>query len=157
MLSENDRFQLKKMIEANGVEDQTVRIRENQHSAEIRRCIECIVAQKALGLSKAEVEANVAVECSFLFFHYFEIYNMVLKDVDLTILNKLVDVLAQIEAGMYDQHEGSYLVGKLLKEVYIDGILRETKEDEIVRVQPKDISWSQFKTLPPSDGALKDA
>ena len=57
MLSDSDRFQLKKMIEANGVEDQTAKIRENQHSAEIRRCIQCIVTHKAQGLTKAELEA----------------------------------------------------------------------------------------------------
>jgi len=156
MLSENDRFQLKKMLEAHSVEDQTTKIREHQHSAEIRRCIQCIVAHKAQGLTKAEIETAVAVECSFLFFHYFEIYNMVLKDVDLTILNKLLDVLEQIETGACDQHEGSYLVGKLLKEVYIDGIIKETKE-EVVRPQPKDITWAGYKSLPASDGALEDA
>jgi hypothetical protein len=156
MLSDNDRFQLKKMLEANGVEDQTIKIRENQHSAEIRRCIQCIVAEKAKGLTKPEVEAAVAVECSFLFFHYFEIYNMVLKDVDLAILHRLLDVLEQIETGACDQHEGSFLVGKLLKEVYIDGIIRATNE-EAVRPQPKNITWARFKHLPASNGALEDA
>jgi hypothetical protein len=157
MLSDNDRFQLKKMLEANGVEDQTAKIRDNQHSSEIRRCIECIVEHKKKGLNKADLEAAIAVECSFLFFHYFEIYNMVLKDVDLTILNKLLDVLEQIEKGVCDQHEGSFLVGKLLKEVYIDGIIRETKDREVVRPKSKDISWTKFKSLPSSDGSLDDA
>jgi hypothetical protein len=153
MLSESDRFQLKKMLEANSVEDQTLKIRENQHSGEIRRCIQCIVDHKAKGMSKSEIENAVAVECSFLFFHYFEIYNMVLKDVDLTILNRLLDVLEQIETGKCDQHEGSYLVGKLLKEVYIDGIIKTTHE-EVVRPQHKDISWKAFKKLPSSKGSL---
>jgi len=157
MLSENDRFQLKKMIEANGVEDQTLKIRENKHSSEIRRCIQCIVKHKALGLSKPDLEAAIAVECSFLFFHYFEIYNMVLKDVDHVILNKLIDVLEQIETGVCDQHEGSFLVGKILKEIYIDGIIRETNKEEIVRPKPRDLSWVQFKTLPASNSALKNA
>ena len=156
MLSDNDRFQLKKMLEAHSVEDQTAKIREQQHSAEIRRCIQCIVAHKARGLTKAEIEAAVAVECGFLFFHYFEIYNMVLKDVDLTILNKLLEVLEQIETGTCDQHEGSFLVGKLLKEVYIDGIIKETKE-EAVRPQPRDITWTGYKSLPASHSPLKDA
>lgn len=157
MLSDNDRFQLKKMLEANGVEDQTSKIRDSRHSGEIRRCIKCIVEHKANGLNKADLEEAISVECSFLVFHYFEIYNMVLKDVDLTILNKLLDVLEQIEKGECDQHEGSFLVGKLLKEVYIDGIIRETKDRDIVRPQPKEITWKTFKTLPSSECSLKDS
>jgi len=144
------------MLEANGVEDQTLKIRENQHSAEIRRCIQCIVAHKAQGLSKVDLEAAIAVECSFLFFHYFEIYNMVLKEVDLTILNKLLDVLEQIENGTCDQHEGSFLVGKLLKEIYIDGIIRETKDREVERPRPRDIKWTEYKTLPSTHSSLQD-
>jgi len=155
MLSDNDRFQLKKMLEANRVEDQTSKIRESQHSAEIRRCIQCIVAHKKNALSKEELEAAIAVECSFLFFHYFEIYNMVLKDVDLSILDRLLDVLEQIETGACDQHEGSFLVGKLLKEIYIDGIIKETREE--VRPQPRDISWKRYKALPATHDPLKNA
>lgn len=145
MLSDNDRFQLKKMIEANGVEDQTLKIRENHHSSEIRRCIQFIVERKSEGLNKAELEAAISVECSFLFFNYFEIYNMVLKNIDLNILNNLIDVLEKIELGTCDQHEGSFIVGKLLKEIYIDGVIRETKDREIVRNEPKDITWNAFK------------
>jgi len=145
MLSENDRFQLKKMLDASPVDDHTAKIRENQHSAEIRRCIQLILDKKALGMTKAEVEAAVAVECSFLFFHYFEIYNMVMKDVDITILHRLLDVLSQIEKGECDQHEGSYLVGKLLKEIYIDGIVRNTRDTKPQRPAPKSIGWAEFK------------
>ena len=160
MLSDNDRFQLKKMVEANGVEDQTSKIRENKHSSEIRRCLRCIVAQKKLGLCKADLEAAVSAECGFLFFNYFEMYNMVLKDVDLTILDRLLDVLEQIENGTCDQHEGSYLVGKLLKEIYIDGVVRETNE-VASRPAPTDITWSGYKkrssSAPAAKRALKDA
>ena len=39
--------------------------------------------------------------------------------------------LQAIEEGEIDQHEGSYEVGKLLKELYIDSALRrETKRDK---------------------------
>ena len=148
MLSDNDRFQLKKMIEANGVEDQTLKIRENKHSSEIRRCIQVIVDQKNRGLNKSDLEAAISSDCGFLFYHYFEIYNMVLKvvlnDGNLTILNQLLGVLEQIESGSCDQHEGSFLVGKLLKEIYIDGIVRDTNETT-VRTEPKEITWNGYK------------
>jgi len=145
MLSDSDRFQLKKMLEASPVDDQTLKIRENQHSGEIKRCIQIILDRKAEGLSKAEIEAAVAVDCSFLFFHYFEIYNMVMKDVNITILRSLLDVLEQIEQGSCDQHEGSYLVGKLLKEIYIDGIVRNTQETKQQRLAHKEIDYKQYK------------
>ena len=147
MLSDSDRFQLQKMVAANNTEDHTTKIRELKHSAEIRRCLAVIAKLKTQNLNKADLETHVLDECRFLFLNYFEIYTMVMKDVDITILHRLLDVLEQIENETCDQHEGSFLVGKLLKEIYIDGTLRETsaRDTPDTRVIPKAISWSQFK------------
>ncbi len=41
--------------------------------------------------------------------------------------SKVLDILKKIEDGELNQHEGSYLVGKYLKEMYIDSALK-TKE-----------------------------
>ena len=72
------------------------------------------------------------------------------------ILLQLINVLHYIEDGAVDQHEGSVMVGKLLKEIYIDGAVRKAdkltteannedgnKEDEIR--EAKNISWSDDK------------
>jgi hypothetical protein len=69
-------------------------------------------------------------------------------------MNKFLNVLERIEEGEIDQHTGSYLVGTLLKELYIDSALKKAdKLNELhesrTNIKPvkeaKAISWSQFK------------
>jgi hypothetical protein len=147
MLSDSDRYQLKKMVEANSVEDNTLKLRELQHSGEIRRCVNYIVETKKKFSTKAEVETAIAGECGFLLFHYYDIYNLVLKDGDVDLLNKFLDVLHRIEVGELDQHEGSFLVGKVLKEMYVDTVVRETasREEKKEKVAHRDLTWSQYR------------
>jgi hypothetical protein len=155
VLSENDRAQLRKMIEHNGgMEDNTAKIRENNHSGEIRRCIKHIADFKRanptlLKEDKPRFEEEVLREAGFLFFHYMPIYNLVLKQEDLSVLDALLDVLQSIESGDLDQNEGSYLVGKRLKELYIDTLLRNTgdaAEEPTAPAEARPITWAQFKT-----------
>jgi hypothetical protein len=78
-----------------------------------------------------------------------------LKDeIDLRILSKLLRVLKLIEDGEVDQHEGSAMVGKILKEMYIDSAVRHgenlDKEYETEKVKKEDgrrINWKQYKAL----------
>jgi hypothetical protein len=151
ILTPNDRHQLKKMIEAHNVEDNTDKIRENKHTAEIQRCIRHITDLKENHpeYDKQQLEEEALKEAGFLFFHYFDIYNLVIKQTNLTVLHKLLDILNQIEAGLCDQHEGSFLVGKYLKELYIDDIVRRSESEATkTPVAPaKDITWNQFKTM----------
>lgn len=96
-------------------------------------------------------------ECGFLFTYYTEIYNKIKKDeIDINILNKFIDVLRQIEDGELDQHSGSFLVGTILKELYIDSALKkadklneEHDKNKPVKEQkePVKISWKQFKKM----------
>ena len=147
MLTDHDRFQLKKMIEAHSVEDNTNKLREMQHSSEIRRCVNYIVEKKKVCVTKVELEAAIASECGFLLFHYFDIYNLMLKDSDVSLLHKFLDVLQAIEEKRCDQHEGSFLVGKILKEIYIDTVVKETRSAEQERPPPpKAITWAQYRT-----------
>jgi len=53
-----------------------------------------------------------------------------------------------------DQHEGSFLVGSILKELYVDSALKKAEKlDELAekKEEPKkaevNISWSQFKKM----------
>jgi hypothetical protein len=67
-----------------------------------------------------------------------------------SILFQLLDVLRDIEDGKCDQTEGSVRVGTLLKEIYIDSKLAETrKRDEQYAspepIKPKVISWKNYK------------
>jgi hypothetical protein len=94
-------------------------------------------------------------ECNFLFTYYTDIFNKIRKDeIDIGILNKFLDVLRRIEDGELDQHEGSFTVGTLLKELYVDSALKKAekleeqfeKKDEPKRSEIK-ISWNQYKKL----------
>ena len=67
----------------------------------------------------------------------------------------LLGVLNMIEDGKVDQHEGSVMVGKLLKELYVDSALKRSenldKTNESAEVvEKKDavnkISWEEWKT-----------
>jgi hypothetical protein len=156
MLSENDKCQLKQMIEKNNVVDKTDQIRELNHSGNIRDSIEKLMKLKIqyadlLREDKSKFEEISVRECRFLFFNYMELYNIILKEtMDPKILFRLLDVLGQIEIGKLDQHEGSYMVGKYLKEIYIDSKLAESKRLDLlypstIQTEPKNIQWKDFK------------
>jgi hypothetical protein len=159
-LSDNDKFQLQKMIDAHDVTDHTENIRDVKHSAQIRKSIQSLITLKSehadlLRDDKDEFERIALMQDGSLFYNYFQIYNKILKDqIDLTMLDNLLDVLKQIETGVYDQHEGSFVVGKLLKELYIDSTIRETAELDaaaesqkpVIR-EGKKISWKEYKVI----------
>jgi hypothetical protein len=147
MLSQNDRFQLNKMLEQHKVEDKTDQIRDQKHSGEIKKNVEIILKIKNENptLSKKELEEIILPQCSFLFYNYLELYNILFKEINTTIVYKLLNVLEGIEQGTYDQHEGSVVVGTLLKEIYIDSRLSETKYEEKEMMKPKDIHWKDYK------------
>jgi hypothetical protein len=157
-MNDGERLQLQKMIKANDVEDQTGLIRNLKHSHQLRSDINGLILLKAKYRNNQDQIITEAMgECNFLFTYYTDIFNKVRKDeIDLNILFKFLDVLRQIEDGELDQHEGSFVVGKLLKEMYVDSALRKAdkineehdknKAPEKV-LEPINISWKKFKEL----------
>lgn len=154
-MDDNARLQLQKMIKANNVEDQTQLIRDLKHSELLRNDINYLILLKSKYANDIESLMNESMkECQFLFTYYTDIYNKVRKDeIDLTILYRFLDVLKQIEDGQLDQHEGSFVVGKLLKELYVDSALRkadklnELHETPAVFVEPLNVSWNEYKKI----------
>ena len=77
-------------------------------------------------------------------------------------MSRLLHILKGIEEEKVDQHEGSVLVGKVLKELYLDSAVRHGKnldkkyekveneyEDQETKKEPppeKLISWKEYKT-----------
>ena len=151
MLSESDRYQLSKM--SNEFVDKTEQIRESKNSGPLRENILNLLRIKKENptLTKAELEPLILAECHFLFYQYMELYNLLLKeDMDPAILFQLLDVLKDIEDGKCDQTEGSVRVGTLLKEIYIDHKLSETRKRDALYstpepMQPKTIHWKDYK------------
>jgi predicted TPR repeat methyltransferase len=159
-INNNERLNLKKLIDEMDCEDNTDNIRKLKHSVLIRNDIRKIENLKTknseLKISNPEeFESLCQVECQFLFNNYTDIFNKLLKDeLDLTIMTKLLTVLKMIEDGKVDQHEGSVLVGKILKELYIDSAVKRAdnidKEYESMKLAPnegKKISWQEFKNM----------
>ena len=160
VLTDNELFQLKKMIESNNTSDQTEEIRSLKHSKDIRDYIKKLITLKMdkrdlLLSDKDAFEVEALSVAGFLFYNYFQLYNQIIKeDLDMNIMNKFLDVLSQIEDGVVDQHEGSFMVGKMLKEIYIDGKVREmgrldelSESTKIMKNTGKVLSWKQYKPL----------
>ena len=155
-MDDKQRLQLSNMIKANNVEEQTDLIRNLKHSQILRNDVNNMIMLKAKYRGDDEKIYNECInECNFLFTYYTDIFNKVRKDeIDIGILNKFLDVLRRIEDGELDQHEGSFAVGTLLKELYIDSALKKAEKlDELTEKAPEPkkaeikISWNQFKKM----------
>lgn len=153
-MDDKARLQLQKMIKANDVEDQTELIRELKHSHLLQNDINNLIMLKAKYRNDQDkINEEGMSECGFLFTYYTDIYNKIRKDeIDLKILNQFLNVLRRIEDGELDQHDGAFIIGTLLKEIYVDSALRkaaklnENQEQEYV--EPREvvnISWKDFK------------
>ena len=86
---------------------------------------------------------------------YTDLFHKLVNDeLNLVIMVKLIRVLELIEQGQLDQNEGSVVVGKILKELYVDSAIRlgdkldKANEENAPEVQtkpePKNISWKQW-------------
>ena len=153
-MDDNQRLQLQNMIQANNVEDQTDLIRSLKHSEILRNQITPLVLLRSKSGDDAEkINIEGMAECNFLFTYYTDIYNKVRKnEIDLQMLTKFLDVLKDIEDGKLNQHEGSFQVGTILKEMYVDSALKKAEklnENNEPTPEPKkasvEISWKQFK------------
>jgi hypothetical protein len=156
-MNDLERLNLQNMIKEHGSENNTDKIRTLKHSLKIKDEVDVLLQLKKdyHGLAKSnpsEFDTICTSKCSFIFNNYTDIYNKVKKDeINLSILLRLLNVLHSIEEGAVDQHEGSFEVGKLLKQIYIDSALRKAEKlnedtDTIEAKKPvEQISWSEFK------------
>ena len=153
-MNDKQRLQLQNMIKVNGTDDYTASIRELKHSQLLREQVNALIMIKAKYRDDPErIQHEGVNDCNFLFTYYTDIYNKLRKnELDINILYKLLDVLKKIEDEELDQHEGSFVVGTVLKELYVDSALKKAdKLNEInatTREEPKqkrEISWNQFK------------
>ena len=159
-MNKQESLDLKRLINETQCENNTENIRKLKHSVLIRNDIRNLENLKKTNVSLRKSNSDefnevCQKECNFLFNHYTDIFNKIIKDeIDLRIMTKLLICLKLIEDGNVDQHEGSVMVGKILKELYIDSAIKRgenlDKEREAERVEPnsgKKMSWKDFKTL----------
>lgn len=153
-MNEIERLQLQKMIKANDVEDQTHQIRKLKHSKQLKEDINTFLLLKTKYKPEEIFEKSI-IECNFLFTNYTDIYNRIKNDeINIDLLFHFLKVLSDIENGELDQHEGSFIVGKILKEIYIDSALKKAEKiDNIYNnqkeetVEPINIDWKVWKKI----------
>ena len=164
ILNNQEKLDLANMIKANDTDDCTENIRTSKQSELLRIDTKQLIAlkQKYLRLSQTnpnEFDKICVNQCKFLFNNYTDIFNKIKNDtLNLDIFFKFLDILKKIENGVLDQHEGSFLVGKYLKELYVDSALRTQEKHEAKErrkkvpkkppgVEKKKINYKQFKIL----------
>jgi hypothetical protein len=160
-LNNNERLNLDKLIKESDCENNTEHIRKVKHSVLIRDDIRKMDRMKTTHkelrtLDNEKFQQLCQSECSFLFTNYNDIFNRLIKDeLDLTIMTKLLIVLKLIEDGKVDQHEGSVMVGRLLKELYVDSAIKHGEnldkqyesESKPEKIDGKKISWKEYKIM----------
>jgi len=160
-LNSKERLDLKKLISQSDSVDNSEHIRKVKHSVLIRNDIRLIDQLKKTdreALGKDGFNELCQSKCPFLFMNYTDIFNRLLNDeLNLTIMTKLLTVLKLIEDNKVDQHEGSVMIGKILKELYIDSAIKRgdnldklrAQEEEAVEPpnEGKAISWKEFKSI----------
>jgi hypothetical protein len=154
-----EKLDLKQFLDNNSnYVDNTEQIRNLKHSTLIRDAVRTIENLK-MSQSTLKESDNAAFvemcksECRFLYDGYTDLFHKLVKDeIDLTIMTKLLTVLKLIEDGKVDQNDGSVMVGKILKELYVDSAMKRAdaldKEHESEKQTPingKAISWSEYK------------
>ena len=154
-----EKLDLKQFLDNNSnYVDNTEHIRTLKHSTSIRDAVRTIenlkVSQSVLKESDNEAFVELCKsECRFLYDGYTDLFHKLVKDeLDLTIMTKLLTVLKLIEDGKVDQNDGSVMVGKILKELYVDSAMKRAdaldKEHDAEKQKPnncKAISWSEYK------------
>ena len=160
-ITSTDRINLKKMMDENGnYEDNTAHIRKVKHSEKIRddvRKMNYIKKQYShiLDTEPSKYLEICQTECSFMFNQYTDLFNRLMKDeLDLTTMTQLLTVLKLIEDEQIDQADGSIMVGKILKKLYLDSAIKRsenldrenpTENHEIIREPTENISWKEYK------------
>jgi hypothetical protein len=142
-MNPEQRIKLNELIRANNSVDNTSLIRELKHSSKIWDDVKNMILIKH-GKEWKDVESKCIAEAPFLYTNYTMIFNRLLRDrIDISILYTFLNVLKDIEEGQLDQHEASFQIGTLLKQMYIDPKLEEIKEPTYVKGVT--ISWQEFK------------
>lgn len=157
-MNTQERLALQNMLRNSDAPDTTKQIRELKHSKQIRNDV--ITIQKLKTEYSRIMRSNITQfkdickgRAEFLYNNYTNIFNkLVSDDLNLEILHKFLVVLERIENEEIDQHEGSFLVGKLLKELYVDSALREdNKREKNQKKEKKPINpnakmtWGEYK------------
>tara|TARA_B100001245_G_C22811279_1_gene390697 strand:- start:466 stop:969 length:504 start_codon:yes stop_codon:yes gene_type:complete len=155
-IDDETRLNFNNMMKESGVEDNTNKIRKLKHSDKIREQVGIMmdIRKKYPRLGKKGINAMIDSKCNWLFNNYTNIYNRLKKnELDLRILDRFLSTLKEIEDSEVDQHDASVKVGHILKELYIDSVMKEEKKREKRESKHKKkfkkpvnkLTWAQYK------------
>jgi hypothetical protein len=153
-MDDTQRLNLKQMVKEYKTEETTEKIRKLHHSKLLRNDVKTLTElhNKYNRLYKSnynQFQSLAESRCEFLYKNYTNIFNKLLKKhLDVKILNKFINMLEKIENNQIDQHEASFKIGSLLKEMYVDSALKENnKKQNIAKKEQthKKITWAQYK------------
>ena len=162
-ISNQERIDLKRLLDTNDCENNTEHIRKVKHSLKIQKDVMDLVTLKksrgtVLKTNQEQFELEAREITPFLYENYADIFKKIMRDeIDFQILAKLLYVLQAIEEEKVDQHEGSVLVGRVLKEMYLDSAVKHSEnldkkyqDEQPVKIPEKLISWKQYKEQTPN-------
>jgi hypothetical protein len=162
-MNAEERLNLKKMLaQSQDYVDHTEDIRRLKHSGLLLDSMREIEKLKRANAEMRENDPDQFTEmcktvAPLMYNLYMDLFHKLVKDeLNLVIMIKLIRVLELIEQGKLDQNEGSVMVGKILKELYVDSAVRLgdklDKANELAnpspvveRSEPKNIRWKEWK------------
>jgi hypothetical protein len=161
-MNTEEKLNLKKMLAQNkDYVDHTEDIRRLKHSGLLLDGMRDIEKLKRANrelqqLNLGEFTEMCKLAAPLMYNLYTDLFHKLVKDeLNLVIMVKLIRILELIEQGQVDQNEGSVMVGKILKELYVDSAVRlgdkldKQREDETPtpepKTEPKNISWGAWK------------
>ena len=162
-MNAEERLNLKKMLAQNtDYVDHTEDIRRLKHSGLLLDGMRDIEKLKRANVelrqnSPDEFFEMCKLAAPLMYNLYTDLFNKLVKDeLNLVIMIKLIRILELIEQGQVDQNEGSVMVGKILKDLYVDSAVRlgdkldKQREEENTaqtnqKKEPKNISWKKWK------------
>ena len=163
-MNPEERLNLKKMLAQNSdYVDHTDDIRRLKHSKLLLDSMRDIENLKRSNseLRKTEPEKFIDIcknAAPLMYNLYTDLFNRLTKDeLNLVIMIKLIRILELIEQGQIDQNEGSVMVGKILKELYVDSAVRigenldkineKSSVKSVDNMEPKRIQWNEWKQI----------
>jgi hypothetical protein len=150
-MDDNLKKKLKEMVNEYDSEEKTETIRKEKNSKQLHQNVQIILNLKTkygrLLKSNPQQFRKMAInKCNFLFTNFTNIFNRLIKgELDLSILFKMIQVLEKIENGEVDQHEGSAMIGMILKKLYVDPVITKKKVQKKPNFVNKNVSWNDFK------------
>lgn len=160
-LSPSEQFELQKLLGKSDAEDYTDLIRQEKHSDlllnDVRTLVQLKKSEQVLRETDMEAyKAQCQTKAHFMYTRFTSLFNKIVDDeINLVILLKMINVLKMIEHGDVNQHEGSVIVGKYLKELYVDSALRRGEkldaEHELEKTPMNSgttqLSWREYKKM----------